>query len=147
VLKSGGIDRPASRAAAAGGIVRGVHSQPSGGGGQAKEDDGMHMVTPPDFGTEGGKDERMSEGVIPVEEADPEDQNRGLLVEQDNAAHSPGKICERCGAVITASQDARLEPDGNWVHEQCPAPAADAQNAADGQDAKSAQRTEPGQPG
>src|ERR1039458_10834506 len=37
VLKSGGIDRPASRAAAAGGIVRGVRSQPRGGGGAGKE--------------------------------------------------------------------------------------------------------------
>jgi hypothetical protein len=90
----------------------------------------MHMVTPPDFGTEGGKDERMSQGVIPVEEVEPEDENRGVLVQQDNAAHAPGKICERCGAVITASQDARLEPDGKWVHEQCPAqPAEDAEDA------------------
>lgn len=43
------------------------------------------------------------------------------LQPQDNEVHAPGKVCERCGAVITASEDARLRLDGQWVHEECPA--------------------------
>ncbi len=38
----------------------------------------------------------------------------------DNEAHAPGKMCERCGQEIAAGQDARLLPDGSWVHEACP---------------------------
>ena len=49
-------------------------------------------------------------------------EDRDRLVEFDNAAHAPGRICELCGAVISASQDARLEPDGRWIHEACPLP-------------------------
>ncbi len=39
---------------------------------------------------------------------------------ESNEAHAPGKVCERCGAVITATEDARLLPDGHWIHEVCP---------------------------
>lgn len=39
---------------------------------------------------------------------------------EDNEAHAPGKMCERCGQAIAAGQDARLLPDGSWVHEACP---------------------------
>ncbi len=39
---------------------------------------------------------------------------------ESHEAHAPGEVCERCGAVITASQDARRLPDGHWVHEACP---------------------------
>lgn len=38
----------------------------------------------------------------------------------DNAAHAPGKIFERCGQAIAAGQDARLLPDGSWIHDACP---------------------------
>ena len=38
----------------------------------------------------------------------------------DNAAHAPGRVCELCDTVIEAGQDARLRPDGNWIHEACP---------------------------
>ena len=39
---------------------------------------------------------------------------------EDNAAHAPGKMCVRCRQAIAAGQDARLLPDGSWIHEACP---------------------------
>jgi len=51
------------------------------------------------------------------------EQNRERLTRDDNAATAPGKVCELCGSVITASQEARLLPDGWWIHEACPIPA------------------------
>ena len=30
---------------------------------------------------------------------------------EDNEAHAPGKICERCGQALAAGQDARLLPE------------------------------------
>ena len=39
---------------------------------------------------------------------------------EDNEAHAPGQVCARCGAVITAGQDVRLQADNRWVHEVCP---------------------------
>lgn len=38
----------------------------------------------------------------------------------DNAASAPGKICELCGAVIRAGQEARRRVNGEWIHEACP---------------------------
>ena len=38
----------------------------------------------------------------------------------DNAATAPGKICERCGELITARQDVRRRVNGEWIHEACP---------------------------
>jgi len=38
----------------------------------------------------------------------------------DNAAHAPGKTCQRCEQLIAADQDARLLPDGRWIHDTCP---------------------------
>ena len=78
------------------------------------------MVQPQDFGEKAGNYEREAIGDLPVEESDQEAAYRGKLVEPDNEAHAPDQVCERCGNVITGSQDARLEPDGRWVHEQCP---------------------------
>jgi hypothetical protein len=49
-----------------------------------------------------------------------EDQELAYLDPEDNEARAPGQVCERCGAVITAGQDARLRADGRWVHEVCP---------------------------
>jgi hypothetical protein len=37
-----------------------------------------------------------------------------------NAASAPGKVCELCGAVIKANQEARRRLDGEWIHEACP---------------------------
>ena len=39
---------------------------------------------------------------------------------EDNEAHAPGAICERCGVVIQANQDVRKLADGHWIHEVCP---------------------------
>jgi hypothetical protein len=47
-------------------------------------------------------------------------QNRGRRTYDDNEATAPGKVCELCGSVITAGQQARLRPDGWWIHEACP---------------------------
>lgn len=47
------------------------------------------------------------------------EQNQGGLAD-DNAATAPGKVCELCGSVITAGQEARLQVDGEWIHEACP---------------------------
>jgi hypothetical protein len=41
------------------------------------------------------------------------------LAEPGIVGHAPGRICELCGTAIMASQDARLEPDGRWLHEAC----------------------------
>jgi hypothetical protein len=46
--------------------------------------------------------------------------NADLPPSGDNAAHAPGNVCELCRGVIEAGQDARLRPDGNWIHEACP---------------------------
>ena len=35
-------------------------------------------------------------------------------------ATAPGQLCELCGSVITAGQEARLRFDGWWIHEACP---------------------------
>jgi hypothetical protein len=42
------------------------------------------------------------------------------LSQDDNAATAPGQVCELCGSVITAGQEARLRFDGWWIHEACP---------------------------
>lgn len=47
-------------------------------------------------------------------------ENDNALVPDTNAATAPGKICELCGVVITASQEARRRVDGEWIHEACP---------------------------
>jgi hypothetical protein len=39
---------------------------------------------------------------------------------EDNELHIQGQVCERCGAAISATQEARLRLDGKWVHEVCP---------------------------
>ena len=49
-----------------------------------------------------------------------DERGSAYLEAEDNEAHAPGAVCERCDAIITASQDARRLPDGNWVHEACP---------------------------
>jgi hypothetical protein len=54
------------------------------------------------------------------EDAEERDDKQGRQVADDNAATAPGKVCELCGSVITAGQEARLLPDGGWIHEACP---------------------------
>ena len=55
-----------------------------------------------------------------IEERDREDRELEYLNPEDNEAHAPGQVCARCGAVIIAGQDVRLQADGRWVHEVCP---------------------------
>jgi hypothetical protein len=90
----------------------------------------------PEYGDEkltGQQSERVSEqseGILPqdredspesvMEERDLEDREQAYLNPEDNEAHAPGRVCARCGAVITARQDARLGADNRWVHEECP---------------------------
>lgn len=78
------------------------------------------MTTRPDFGPEYGEEERESQGIQPAESEQEHELDVAEPVLEDHEAHAPGQTCERCGAVITASQDARLLPDGHWVHEVCP---------------------------
>lgn len=90
----------------------------------------------PEYGEEelaSRKSERLkeqSEGTLPqdredapereMEERDREDRELEYLNPEDNEAHAPGQVCARCGAVITAGQDVRLQEDGRWMHEVCP---------------------------
>jgi hypothetical protein len=55
-----------------------------------------------------------------AKEREREDLERAYLNPEDNEAHAAGQVCVRCGAVITAGQDARLRGDDRWVHEVCP---------------------------
>ena len=48
------------------------------------------------------------------------EQDQDGLTQDDNAATAPGKVCELCGSVITAGQEARFRVDGWWIHEACP---------------------------
>jgi hypothetical protein len=48
------------------------------------------------------------------------EQDQDRLAYDDNAATAPGQVCELCGSVITAGQEARLRFDGWWIHEACP---------------------------
>jgi len=88
------------------------------------------MTIRPDFGPEYGEDERREQGALPAEPDDAaereitdretEEQETGHFDPEDNEAHAPGNVCERCGRLITAGQDARRRLDGQWVHEECP---------------------------
>ncbi len=55
-----------------------------------------------------------------IQERDREHREVEYLDPEANEAHAPGQICARCGTVIIAGQDARLRPDGRWMHEVCP---------------------------
>lgn len=90
------------------------------------------MTVRPDFGPEYGDEERRRFEAeappgpeAPEEERELHDRERegeevNYLDPEGNEAHAPGTVCERCGQVITAQQDARRRPDGQWVHEECP---------------------------
>jgi hypothetical protein len=71
----------------------------------------------PGFGPEYDEE---NPGEREIEERAREERELESLEPEDNEAHAPGKVCERCGAVITASQDVRLLPGGHWIHEVCP---------------------------
>jgi hypothetical protein len=72
-----------------------------------------------------------SEGILPQDRDDApereiaeerqEEREAFFLDAESNEAHAPaGQICERCGQLITADEDARRRSDGGWVHESCP---------------------------
>jgi hypothetical protein len=76
------------------------------------------MTTPPDFG---GRE--IEEGLLedlggPAEQ--PTVSHRDDTWLDDNEAHAPGQVCQRCGQVIKPGQDVRRRADGGWMHEVCP---------------------------
>jgi len=90
------------------------------------------MTVRPDFGPEYGDEERrrfeaegppepgVAEEEREIGEREREDAEVDALDPESNEAHAAGQVCERCGQVIGAEQDARRRPDGRWVHEECP---------------------------
>jgi hypothetical protein len=66
-------------------------------------------------------DDRKDAPEREISEQAQQEQEAFSLDAEANEAHAPaGQICERCGQVITASEDARMRGDGGWVHEVCP---------------------------
>jgi hypothetical protein len=55
-----------------------------------------------------------------VEEHGQRERELLYLEPEANEARAPGEVCERCGSVMTAGEDARLLVDGHWMHEVCP---------------------------
>ena len=56
-----------------------------------------------------------------IAEHDREEQELFYVDAESNEAHAPaGQICQHCGQLIAADQDARLRANGGWVHEVCP---------------------------
>ena len=90
------------------------------------------MTVRPEFGSEYGDEERrrfeeeappeppVAEEENELRDLEREDAEVDYLDPETNEAHAPGQVCERCGQVIAAQQDARRRPDGRWVHEECP---------------------------
>jgi hypothetical protein len=90
------------------------------------------MTVRPDFGPEYGDEQRqrfeeegspepqVADEEREIHEHEREDLEADYLDPEGNEAHAPGTVCERCGQVITAQQDARRRLDGQWVHEECP---------------------------
>jgi hypothetical protein len=60
--------------------------------------------------------------ILPSNESGHQGTGDQNAPEDDNAASAPGKVCELCGAVIKANQEARRRFDGEWIHEACPMP-------------------------
>ena len=92
-------------------------------------------VPPPEYGEEDRLRQqpgrtRQPEDVLPpnredapereIKQHDHQGREVDYLDPEDNEAHAPGSVCERCGAVITAGQDVRRLADGQWIHEVCP---------------------------
>jgi hypothetical protein len=102
------------------------------------------MSITPEYGEEelvSGREQRIEErsagvsspgesaGEAEVRELAREDRELRTTDFDDNEAHAAGQVCERCGLVIAANQDARRLLDGRWVHEECPLrPAQDGRS-------------------
>ena len=93
------------------------------------------MTTTPEYGEEElindrtERVEKQSAGDLPpwedlgeqeVRERAIEDRELEYVEPEDNEAHHPGEPCACCGALLAEDDDARLLPDGHWVHETCP---------------------------
>jgi hypothetical protein len=79
------------------------------------------VTIPPNFGgreLEEGLKEDL--GVLPEEHEAMRRADEDSVLQSDNEAHAPGKVCELCGTVITPGQDVRRRADGEWMHEVCP---------------------------
>jgi len=79
-----------------------------------------YVTTPPDFGgreIEEGLLEDLGGHAEHGAAIHPDDE---VARWGDHEAHAPGKVCPRCGKVITVGQDVRRRADGEWVHEICP---------------------------
>jgi hypothetical protein len=73
--------------------------------------------SPEEFAAEEGE---LDEGERELSEQQEEARELNYLDPGGNELHVRGQVCERCGTVIAATQDARLLPDGHWIHEVCP---------------------------
>ncbi len=63
-------------------------------------------------------------GEREVEEHRHEDDELAYLDPSQNEARAPGVECGMCGVLIGPDQDARLLPDGRWIHQVCPTDGA-----------------------
>jgi hypothetical protein len=71
--------------------------------------------------TEHVEEEReLFEGERELYEHEEDERELNYLGPEDNELHAPGQVCERCGSAISAMQEARRLPDGQWIHEVCP---------------------------
>ena len=80
------------------------------------------MTVRPDFGSEYGDEERKrfedeappgpseAEEEYEYQEQKREDEEVNFIDAESNEAHAPGSVCERCGQIISATQDARRRP-------------------------------------
>jgi hypothetical protein len=104
------------------------------------------MTVPPSEYEEEGRfreqPERLQEqpeNALPPDREDAPEQEIGqherqgrevkYLDTEDHEAHAPGRVCARCGAVITAGQEVRRLASGQWIHEVCPVGPGGLQDA------------------
>jgi hypothetical protein len=82
------------------------------------------VATPPDFGGREIEEGLIEDLGVPREEPHVQHPDEEGAAYDDNEEYAVGQVCERCGQVITAHQEARRRTDGRWVHETCPTPGA-----------------------
>jgi hypothetical protein len=66
------------------------------------------------------EERELYEGERELYEHEAAERELDYVDPEDNELHAPGQVCQRCGTVISALQEARRLPDGHWVHEVCP---------------------------
>jgi hypothetical protein len=77
-----------------------------------------HPAPPPTVLEE--EQRELYEGERELYEHEAGEREADYLDREDNELHASGQVCERCGTVITATQEVRRLLDGHWVHEVCP---------------------------